>query len=384
MTVVENHRILGGVRPAPRYLEAQVRQDLRRKMVFIAGPRQVGKTTLAQRLPGAAKGYLNWDVPADRDRILRGELPVNRLWVFDEIHKYRAWRGFLKGVYDRRRATQQILVTGSARLDLYRHGGDSLQGRYHLLRLHPLSVAELGLGKPGALLDLLRLGGFPEPFFGGDETEAKRWSREYRTRLVREDVVDLERVQDLGNLERLMIRLPELVGAPLSLNALREDLQVSHKTVASWLDIFERLYAVFRLSPFGAPRIRAVKKEQKHYHFDWSLVPEDAPRFENLIASHLLKWVHHEQDARGRDLELRYFRDTDGREVDFVVVEGRRPLLFVEAKWGDADVDRSLRYLRARFPSSDAWQVSATGRKDFISADGIRVCPAIELLRSLV
>jgi predicted AAA+ superfamily ATPase len=353
-------------------------------MVFVAGPRQVGKTTLARRLSGAAAGYLNWDAPADRERILRGELPASRLWIFDEIHKYRSWRGFLKGLYDRRRPAQQILVTGSARLDLYRHGGDSLQGRYHLLRLHPLSAAELGVSTAAGLLDLLRLGGFPEPFLGGDETQARRWSREYRTRLVREDIVDLERVQDLGNLERLMLRLPELVGAPLSLNALREDLQVSHKTVAAWTDIFERLYAIFRLSPFGAPAVRAVKKAQKHYHFDWSLVPEDAARFENLVASHLLKWTHHQQDVSGRDLGLRYFRDTDGREVDFVVVDGRKPILVAEAKWGDAPVDRSLRYLKARFPACEAWQVSATGHKDFVSPDGIRAAPAIELLRRLV
>jgi predicted AAA+ superfamily ATPase len=177
--------------------------------------------------------------------------------------------------------------------------------------------------------------------------------------------------------------LPERVGSPLSVNALREDLQVSHKTVSGWLAILERLYAVFRLSPFGAPRIRAVKKEQKHYHFDWSLVPSEPARFENLVASHLLKWVHFEQDARGREVELRYFRDTDGREVDFVIVEGRRPLLLVEAKWSDAEPDRSLRYLKARFPEADAWQVSATGRKDFVTPEGIHVAPALELLRTL-
>jgi predicted AAA+ superfamily ATPase len=381
---VENRRILGCVPIAHRYLERQVRKDLQRKMVFVAGPRQVGKTTLARRLPGAERGYLNWDVAEDRERILRGELPPNPLWVFDEIHKYRSWRGFLKGLYDRRAARQRILVTGSARLDLYRYGGDSLQGRYHLLRLHPLSAAELGLTKPSQLNDLIRLGGFPEPFFEGSETEARRWSREYRNRLVREDVVDLERVIDLGNLERLMMRLPDLVGSPLSLNALREDLQVSHKTVANWVDIFERLYALFRLSPFGAPAIRAVKKEQKHYHFDWSLVPDDGPRFENLVASHLLKWVHYRQDAEGADVELRYFRDTDGREVDFVVVEGRKPVLAVEAKWSDTAVDRSLRYLKVRFPLCDAWQVSAAGRKNYVTPDGIRVAPALELLKTLV
>lgn len=368
----------------PRYLLAQVRRDLARKMVLVGGPRQVGKTTLARSLPGAAAGYLNWDDGEGRDRILRRELPPGRLWIFDEIHKYRSWRGYLKGLYDVRRPGQRILVTGSARLDFYRFGGDSLQGRYHFLRLHPFTVAELGMRKPADLRQLLRLSGFPEPFLGGSEVEARRWSREYRSRLVREDVASLERVQDLGNLELLALRLPELVGSPLSINALREDLQVSHKTVASWLKVLERLYAVFRLPPFGAPRIRAVKKEQKHYHFDWSLVPSEPARFENLVASHLLKWVHFEQDARGRDLELRYFRDTDGREVDFVVVEGRQPLRMVECKWADAEVDRGLRYLKARFPKAEAWQISAFGQRDYQTPEGIRVAPALELLRSLV
>ena len=367
-----------------RYLLPQVRKDLARKMVFVGGPRQVGKTTLARGLPGAVSGYLNWDDGGHRDRILRRELPPGRLWVFDEIHKYRSWRGYLKGLYDLRRRGQRILVTGSARLDLYRFGGDSLQGRYHYLRLHPFSVAELGLRTPADLRQLLTLGGFPEPFLGGSEVEARRWSREYRSRLVREDVTSLERVQDLGNLELLALRLPELVGSPLSINALREDLQVSHKTVAGWLKVLERLYAVYRLPPFGAPRIRAVKKEQKHYHFDWSLVPSEPARFENLVASHLLKWVHFEQDARGRDLELRYFRDTDGREVDFVVVEGRQPLLMIECKWADVEADRGLRYLKARFPKVDAWQLSATGTRDYRTAEGIRIAPALEFLRSLV
>jgi hypothetical protein len=353
-------------------------------MVFVAGPRQVGKTTLARSLPGAGRGYLNWDGAADRDRILRRELPPGRLWVFDEIHKYRSWRGYLKGLFDARRPGQRILVTGSGRLDFYRFGGDSLQGRYHLLRLHPFSAAELGLRTAADLRQLLELGGFPEPFLGGSAVEARRWSREYRSRLVREDVTSLERIQDLGNLELLALRLPELVGSPLSLNALREDLQVSHKTVAAWVRVLERLYAVFRLPPLGAPRIRAVKKEQKHYHFDWSLVRAEGARFENLVASHLLKWAHFLQDTQGRDVDLRYFRDTDGREVDLVLVEAGRPLLLVECKWADAEPDRSLRYLKARFPEAEAWQVSATGRKDFATPEGIRVAPALELLRRLV
>lgn len=369
---------------APRYMVEQVERDLERKMVFLAGPRQVGKTTLARSLPGAKSGYLNWDVPEHRTRILARELPSSPLWVFDELHKYRSWRGFLKGLYDDRHGSQRILVTGSARLDLYRHGGDSLQGRYHLLRLHPLSVAELGLETQAELATLLRLGGFPEPYFGGSEVEARRWSREYRSRLVREEVTSLERIVDLGNLELLALRLPALVGSPLSINALREDLQLAHRTVAKWLDVLERLYAIFRLPPLAGPKIRAVKKERKHYHLDWSVVPEDPQRFENLVAAHLLKWVHFQEDTQGRDLELRYFRDTDGREVDFVVVEGRNPVLLVEAKWGEAPVDKSLRYLKLRYPRAAAWQVSAAGTKDYTSEDGIRVAPALRMLAGLV
>src|SRR6266545_2011763 len=318
-----------------RYLAPAVRRDLARKMVFVAGPRQVGKTTLALGLPGARGAYLNWDIAADRERLLKGELPPGRFWILDEIHKYRRWRNFLKGLYDGRPRGQRILVTGSGRLDLYRFGGDSLQGRYHLLRLHPFSAAELGLKKPVELRELLNLGGFPEPYLSGREVEARRWSRQHRTLLVREDVVSLERIEDLGHLELLVLRLPELVGSPLSINALREDLQVSHKAVAGWIAALERLYAVFRLSPVGAPRIRAVKKEQKHYLFDWSIVPSDPARFENLVACHLLKWVHFEQDSLGKDVELRYFRDVEGREVDFVVVERRRLRLLIECKWAD-------------------------------------------------
>ena len=165
---------------------------------------------------------------------------------------------------------------------------------------------------------------------------------------------------------------------------MREDLQVSHKTVSKWLDILERLYAVFRLAPLAAPRLRAVKKERKHYHADWSLVQDRALRFENLVASHLLKWVHFEEDSKGRDLELRYFRDVTGREVDFVVTEARVPRLMVECKWSDGPVDKSLRYLKQRFPDCDAYQLSATGRKDFETPEGIRACHALELLRELI
>lgn len=369
----------------PRYLTAQIEKDLARKMVFVGGPRQVGKTTLAKHLLGKnQKGYLNWDDPHHREQILKRELPDAPLWVFDEIHKYRGWRNYLKGLYDTQGKKHRILVTGSARLDYYRRGGDSLQGRYHYLRLHPLSVVELKIHLESDFNRLLSLGGFPEPYFEGSEMEAKRWSREYRQRLIQEDLISLEQIQDVGNLELLMIRLPELVGSPLSINALREALQVSHKAVSNWLDILERLYALFRLSPFGSPKIRAVKKEQKHYHFDWSLVDDPGFRFENLVAGHLLKWVHFQQDARGADFELRYFRDVDGREVDFIVTQKKRPVWAIECKLGDAEIHRGLRYFKERFPSCEAWQISAKGQKDYLSGEDIRVCPALKFLQRLI
>ncbi len=367
-----------------RYLHDQLEADLREKMVFLGGPRQVGKTTLARTLLTAPAGYLNWDIPAQRESILRRELPDTPMWAFDELHKYRRWRNFLKGIYDEFGRTRRVLVTGSARLDLYRFGGDSLQGRYHYLRLHPLTLAELGTNRSADLESLLALGGFPEPFLRGSAARARRWSVEYRSRLIREEVTSLETVRDLGAMEQLMLALPERVGSPLSRNSLREDLELNHQTVTRWLDIFERLYAIFRLPPFGAPRLRAVKQEQKHYHYDWSVVPDEGPRFENLVASHLLKWIHFQLDTEGRELELRYFRDVDGREVDFIVVERRKPILMVEAKLTSGPVSSSLRYLKQRFPACDAYQVHLRGGGERVTSDQVRLWTAGRFLNTLV
>ena len=369
--------------PTQRYLRATIVDDLARKMVFVGGPRQVGKTALARSLLPSPKCELNYDIASQREAILRRRLPAGDFWFFDEIHKFRGWRDFLKGLFDEHGRSKRILVTGSARLDLYRYGGDSLQGRYFHLRLHPFSVAELG-GHADALPTLLRLGGFPEPLVSGSERFARRWAQSYRERLIREEITGLESVSDLGRLELLALSLQDRVGSPLSLNSLREDLQVSQPTVARWTDILERVYSIFRLAPFGAPKLRAVKKERKHYHYDWSIVPDSGARFENLVASHLLKWVEFQIDTEGRPLELRYFRDVSGREVDFVITDRMRPIALVECKSSDDAVAPALKYLKARFPEAAAWQVSATGSRDYLSAEGIRVAPATVLLGQLV
>ena len=176
----------------PRYLQSVIELDLDRKMVFVGGPRQVGKTRLGRTIVTDPAAYLSFDIPAHREAILKGELPPTRDWFFDEIHKYRGWRNFLKGLYDAAGTRKRILVTGSARLDFYRYGGDSLQGRYFYLRLHPLTLAEVGGRSSADLAALLHLSGFPEPFLSGDETQARRWSLAYRERLVREEVTGLE------------------------------------------------------------------------------------------------------------------------------------------------------------------------------------------------
>ncbi len=369
-----------------RYLFDQVQQDLAKKMVFLAGPRQVGKTTFAKFLLGKQQqaGYLNWDIAAHREKLLKQQLPPTDFWVLDEIHKYKSWRNYLKGLYDQFHEDKKILVTGSARLDLYRRGGDSLQGRYHFLRLYPFTVAELAITKQKDYEQLLKLSGFPEPFLSSSAVDAKRWSRDYRQRLIQEDLLSLEPVHDVGNLELLMLRLPALVGSPLSLNNLREDLQVSHHTIDKWIEIFCKLYAVFKIAPLGSPGIRAIKKAQKHYHFDWSLVTQAGPRFENLVAVHLLKWVHYEQDTQARNVELRYFRDNDGREVDFVITEDDQPIYAIECKVSDDDISKHLNYFKRKFPQCEAWQLTSDAQAHFISKDGIHCAQAMEFLKKLI
>lgn len=369
-----------------RYLEKSVLEDLKAKMVFIGGPRQAGKTSLAKNLlknfdQDAKSWYLNWDALEDRERIIKETFPAGKgMLALDEIHKYRRWRQTVKGLYDKRGEDLKILVTGSAKLDYYRRGGDSLQGRYHYYHMFPFTLSELAEPKLSTLKDLLKYGGFPEPFLMASEKESRRWSREYRFHMVREDLRDLERLQDIDSIEKMVYRLPELVGSPLSLNSLREDLQVSHQSVSRWMSMLENLYMIFRIYPFGAPRIRAVKKEAKHYHLDWTLVADEGIRFENLVACHLLKWCHFIQDTQGVHLELRYFRDVDRREVDFVILENARPIQFIESKIAGKEINPALRYLKQRFPDAQATQISLEKDLDVVTKDGIRICPAHQFL----
>jgi predicted AAA+ superfamily ATPase len=363
-----------------RYLTRHIRSDLKEKMVLLSGPRQVGKTTLALSLLGGDEthpGYFNWDYEQDQRLLLDAEFPANqKLIVLDEIHKFKRWRNWLKGLYDKTKSKRRYLVTGSARLDLYSRGGDALTGRTHFYRLHPLSLREVDPGLKRSSVDsLMTFGGFPEPFLAQSKTKHRRWQLERSRQVLKEDLRDLEKVEDVTMVARLAERIPALVGSPLSVNALREDLQVMHRTVQKWLMILERLFVIFRISPFGNPKIRAVKKEQKAYLWDWSLVEEPGLRFENFVASQLLKYCDYLEDAEGRRMELRYLRDTDKREVDFVVIQNGKPLFAVECKLKDQPISSAIIYYVNRLSIPKFYQVHLGERDYEHAALPVRVCP---------
>jgi predicted AAA+ superfamily ATPase len=373
-----------------RYIASSVTEDLKEKMVFIGGPRQVGKTTLALSLLGRnhneqSPAYLNWDVLADRESIIAGRLPAKqKRIVFDEIHKYAQWRNLMKGLFDKNKSSMSFVVTGSAKLDYYRKGGDSLQGRYHYYRLHPFSAGEISTNPDKATVEqLLRFGGFPEPLFKANDRFHRRWQSELSSRVVHEDLRDLENVREISNLDLLLNHLPECVGSPLSVNSLSRLLQAAPQTVEHWITIFERLYMCYRIPPFGGKKIRAVRKEKKLFFWDWSRVPESGPRFENMVAGHLLKYCNLREDTEGYFMELRYIRDTDRREVDFVVLRDGKPEFAVECKTGERKPAPACRYFRDRTAIPRFYQVHL-GNRDFGNAESdTRVLPFAEFCREL-
>lgn len=369
-----------------RYLEPHIHEFLKRKMVFIGGPRQVGKTTLCLHfLNDQSKknpAYLNWDDVKKKEDIKKGRLPSSDLIILDEIHKYKSWRSLVKGFYDTMGDSTKFLVTGSARLDHYRRGGDSLMGRYRYLRLHPFSVNELSIKSMQDFSILFQFGGFPEPLFQQNTKEWKLWIKERLYRIINDDVRNLERVSEYNSLETLAEALPDRVGSPLSKKSLSEDLAVSPHTVEHWIKILESVYYCFRISPFGSPKIRAVKKEQKLYLWDWSALQLEGFKFENLVASHLLKYCHFLEDTEGDDMELRFIRDTDKREIDFVVLKNKKPIFAVECKTGERVVSPSVHYFNKRLKIPIFYQVHL-GTKDYKVDSNIRVLPFIKFCNEI-
>jgi uncharacterized protein len=348
---------------AIRYISESIKKTLDKKMVFIGGPRQVGKTTLSLKFLKPSKpsnpNYMNWDNLEDKSKILKNQLPLSApILVLDEIHKYRLWRNLLKGLYDKFHTESKFIVTGSSRLDYYRRGGDSLLGRYRYFRLHPFSLPEYSKNLSQKDLDtLLKFGGFPEPLFEQDEDNHRIWIRDRMAKVILEDLRDLENVKEVSLVLLLAETLPSKVGSPLSLKSMEEDLQVSMPTIKRWLQLLEWMYYCYQIRPYGSPKIRAVKKLQKVYLWDWSQVEDKGARFENLVAGHLLKYCHFIEDNKGYSMELCYLRDTDGREIDFVVLQNKKPIFAVECKSGEKDISKNIGYFRDRTAIPAFYQV---------------------------
>ena len=328
-----------------------------------------------------------------------GQEPPRNL--LDEIHKYPRWKRFLKGLYDGQKAAVQIIVTGSGRLDVYQKGGDSLLGRYGLHRLHPFTVGELLAHgaeavpppsvfgerlasldpQPGAAeaLDLIeRFTGFPDPLFAATDRRLARWRRTRRQLVLREDLRDLSRIREIGQVDQLVDLLPERIGSPLSVNALREEIQVAFETVRGWLATLERLYFLFELRPFAGRLARTLRREAKVYLFDHTEIESEGARFENLVGLHLLKLTDAWNDLGFGDFALHYVRDKEKREVDFLITDRRKPLMLVEAKMSANEASPALRYFADRLAPRWAIQVVRRGRP--LVAGGLRTILAEQFL----
>jgi predicted AAA+ superfamily ATPase len=332
-----------------RYLTQAVREDLARKIILITGPRQSGKTTLSKMLVQDFD-YLNFDSPEHRLRLLE------RIWdrkkeavIFDELHKLKNWKSWLKGVYDTEGIPPALVVTGSAKLDTYKKVGDSLAGRFFQFRLHPLDLKELSslcpeISSESALDQLLEIGGFPEPYLEGEKRFYKRWKRSHLDIIIRQDLIELENIQQITRIETLIQLLRKRVGSPVSFSSLAQDLQVSDKTVKRWLILLENMYIIFRVTPYHRNVARSLLKTPKYYFYDTGQVLGDRGiRLKNATACALLKEIHFREDCLGEELGLHYLQTKDGNEIDFLVTRETLPCLMLEVKW--ADSQRSKNFL---------------------------------------
>jgi len=362
-----------------RYITSAIQQDLQKKMVFIGGPRQVGKTTLAKQLLSYAENngrYFNWDYDEDRQNILQQKWSRDdHLLIFDELHKFYRWKNWLKGIYDIIGNEHSILVTGSARLDIYRRGGDSLLGRYHYWRLHPFTLDEAPpeFDKQEIFNRLMTIGGFPEPFISADKRESRRFRRERFDRVLREDIRDLESIKNIQGISLFLDLLRTRVGGMVVLSNLAQDLQVAPQTTKSWLEVLERMYLIFRVLPYTQSIPRAILKPPKVYFFDNAdTVDEPGARFENMIATTLLKRLHYLEDYEGYRCELRYIRDKEGREIDFVIIKEGVLEELIEVKYNDESLSKSLSYYSNKLKPKKSTQIVATLKNPY-DKNGIRV-----------
>jgi uncharacterized protein len=386
-----------------RYLLQLIKDDAfaAKKMAFISGPRQVGKTTLAKNLLKTSENYFSWDQTrfrklwsSDPEKLLSliGKGPL----VLDEIHKDRRWKQRIKGLYDVAGQEIPIIVTGSARLNIFRKGGDSLLGRYLPYRLYPFTVGErISPPKPletflpqrprFPLADLLNYGVFPEPLLQTNKGKSERWSRLRQKRLIQEDVRDLRNISDLAALTVLCDFLPERVGSLLSVNNLREDVGVAYATVRDWITVLEALYFCFILKPYSRKLNRMVRAESKLYLFDIISIKDPAVRLENLTALHLQKSCDFWTDSAQGNFELYFLRTKDKKEIDFFVTRDKKPWMLVECKSNQKTINPTLKRFKDELKTPLNIQlVNQTDFHKYNAAENIHVCDYEAFLSQLI
>ena len=357
-------------------------------MLFLAGPRQVGKTTLAQIMLKNRDGlYLNWDNPEDRTLILgkyseiisqlgpkklRQEKPII---IFDEVHKYKNWKNHLKGFYDLHKNDCHIIVTGSAKLDLYHKGGDSLMGRYFPYTIHPLSFGEaikpdyfevnkdnlfqIPLPDRDNTYDrLYHYGGFPDLYLQKSPSFSQQWQQTRFKQLFREDIRELSNVQDIAQLETLAILLQNQAGQVCHYSNLSNKIRVSDQSIRRWMSLLESTYYCFALRPWSKNITRSLLKEPKIYLWDWTTITNKGARFENFIACHLLKYVQLLTELGKGKFDLHYLKDKEKREVDFIITKNEEPWILIEAKHSEANrLSSSLTFFQEQIGADYALQV---------------------------
>jgi len=350
-----------------RYQQEIIEKDLSKKIVFIVGPRQVGKTWLSKEIAKKFKNplYLNYDNSKDREIIINESwLDNTDLIIFDEIHKMKNWKNYIKGVFDTKLSQLKILITGSARLNTFQQSGDSMAGRYFLHNLLPFSLKELNYvgGDSISAQDnsssssenqdisvlqnkLINLGGFPEPLLSNEIKEAKRWRKLYINGLIREDILNFENIRNLKAINLLFELLRERTASPISYNSLARDLDTSANTIKKYIEILESLYIIFRVTPYSKNIARSILKEPKIYFYDTGLVKgDDGIIFENYVGVSLLKDCLYKNDVEGENYNLSYLRTKDGKEVDFALVNENKIVELIEVKHKKSDIPKNLKY----------------------------------------